>query len=65
MINHYLQFPHYCNHFSQKTEIIYSIMYLYWINTKIQHENKLCILNCLELTLLHIRNIKNIAFTTA
>ena len=28
-------------------------MHFGWIITKIQDENKLCILNCLELTLLH------------
>ena len=38
---------------------IYNIVHFGWINAKIQHENKLCILNCLELMLLHnIRNIK-------
>ena len=60
MIKNYLQFPHYCNHFSQITENIYNNVC--WVDKyKNTTWNKLCIQSYCIFVIL----IKNIAFTTA
>jgi hypothetical protein len=61
-IKHSLQFPHYCNHFSQNTENLqYTAL---WVDKYKNTAWEQTVHSELLGTELSIRNIKNIAFTT-